>query len=104
MNRSLVLTFSISFLFLLSSSGLAIEVVQENDLQTLLDSLLSGGGAGNTFFNGPTGSIGTYQNASGLWGIQPARLRSTTMTQRLCPLRRLTRQPKKEARRRRMSR
>jgi hypothetical protein len=77
MNRSLVLTFSISFLFLLSSSGLAIEVVQENDSQTLLDSFLSGGGAENMSFSGPTASIGTYQNASGLWGIQPGILLSS---------------------------
>ncbi len=49
----------------------AIEVTDEEDTLTLLNSFLSGGSAENMFFNGPSGSIGTYQNTSGLWGLDP---------------------------------
>ena len=67
-----VIVFAATLLVLNSYSIVyAIEVTNEWDTQTLLNSFLSGGSAENMFFNGPSGSIGTYQNTSGLWGLYP---------------------------------
>lgn len=78
MNRLLIATCGVGLVLLFPSIVTAIEVTQENNTQTLLDSFLSGGGgAENMFFNGPTGSIGTYQNSSGLWGLPPGIMLSS---------------------------
>ena len=53
------------------SIALGIEVVEQSDPQILLDALLRGGSAENAYYSGPLEFIGTYQNASNLWGLDP---------------------------------
>jgi len=63
--------FILIIIFLLAVPLHAIEVTQEIDPAKLIDSFLASGHASNVSFSGDSQAIGTYTNASGLWGLSP---------------------------------
>ncbi len=63
--------FMIATMMFLAIPAGAIEVTQEGDFTTLMDSFLSGGSVSNFSFTGDSRAIGTYTNDTGLWGLSP---------------------------------